>query len=91
MAVREIAASFEHECDGCKVIVSRSSASRPPHWTGLHILADAYDYQGTAVAETSVKRTLCAECSQIVHEAVNEAIAELRAALSPLQEQGETQ
>lgn len=76
MAVREIAARRIFVCDGCSV--ERESASRPAYWTGLKIEADAYDYQGCAVADASSSRVLCSDCTKAVHGAMNAAIAKAR-------------
>lgn len=78
MAIREIAASFEHICDGCQTVKTSLSKSRPKYWCDFHILRDAYDFQGCAVADASVKRTLCGDCSTAAAEAVNKAIEERR-------------
>lgn len=88
MAVREIAAQFEHTCDGCGKVENQSSRSRPKYWTGLKIEADAYDFQGCAVANAGVDRVLCGDCTRIVHKAVNESIVAARATLSRIEEDG---
>ncbi len=75
MSVREIAASFEITCDGCKAVVSQHHKNRPPHWVDLHILRDAYDFQGAAVADASVKRLLCDDCASKVFAAINAALS----------------
>jgi len=82
MSLRKIEASFEHICDGCGAVERTASTSRPKYWADLHILQDAYDYQGCAVADGSVKRLLCQECKSYVSEAANEAIETRRAALA---------
>lgn len=79
MGVREIPKQYEHTCDGCRVVKVTNFSSRPTYWTGLNIIADAYDYQGAAVADASVKRLLCYDCTVSVHKAVNNAIEERRA------------
>lgn len=82
MAVREIAAKFEMVCDGCGAVQASVSKSRPAHWSDFHILRDAYDFQGAAVADGSVKLLLCLECGGLAAKAVNAAIDERRAALA---------
>lgn len=68
-------------CDGCRKVVTSASKSRPAYWTGLDISAHAYDYQGAACADASVSRTLCRDCTNLVHDAVNAAITQARTAL----------
>lgn len=80
MGVREISASYEFVCDGCGLVEKRPSNSRPAYWTGLHIEAHAYDYQGCAVADASVKRLLCQDCTSEAHKAINNVIAARREA-----------
>lgn len=82
MAVRKIEASYEHVCDGCGAVERTASTSRPKYWADLHILQDAYDYQGCAVADGSVKRLLCRECASDVADWVNGALAVRRAKLA---------
>lgn len=82
MSVREVPGHFEHKCDGCGTVKESGSKSRPAHWTGLDISAHAYDFQGCAVADASVSRTLCNTCTSIVHKAVNLAIEQARTALT---------
>lgn len=81
MAVRNIEACRIFICDGCKV--EKESQHRPAYWTGLKIKAHAYDFQGVACADASTERLLCADCTGIVHEAINTAIEVRRGALSP--------
>lgn len=77
MAVREIPAAVIMVCDGCGKEIEQPSKNRPAHWSDLHILRDAYDFQGCAVADASVRRQLCSECSTVVFHAVNTAIRAL--------------
>lgn len=79
MAVREIPAAFEMRCDCCGKIETSASKGRPAHWSDFHILRDAYDFQGAAVADGSVKLLLCLECSEPITKAVNAAVDDLRA------------
>lgn len=78
MGVREVPASFEHVCDGCKSIETSATKSRLKYWCDFHILRDAYDFQGCAVADGSVKLLLCLACSEAATKAVNAAIDERR-------------
>ena len=80
MAVREIPASYESTCDGCGAKYASASKSRPPHWSNLIIERDAYDFQGCAVADGTIRRLLCDVCANAAAKAINEAIAR-RAAL----------
>ena len=78
MATREIPKQFIHTCDGCAKTETSTSSSRPAYWTGLKIEADAYDYQGCAVASANQSYLLCQECISTVHKAINDAITEMR-------------
>ena len=69
MAIREIAATKEWCCDLCKL--TEIMPSRPSYWANLHIQQDAYDYQGAAVADGSIKRLLCSKCREAVVAAIN--------------------
>ena len=75
MATREIPKQFLHTCDGCKKAETSTSSSRPNYWTELKIAADAYDYQGCAVASANQSHLLCQDCTSEVHKAINNAIA----------------
>jgi len=74
MSVRHIPESFEHTCDGCGWSEVTRNESRPKYWTTLIIQREAYDYQGNAVADGTIRRTLCKECSSVVSEAINASI-----------------
>lgn len=81
MAIKEIAATFVAVCDGCRKEVSRPNKSRPTHWIDLHLLRNAHDFQGCAVADASVKLLLCDECATEVSNAINTSMDARRAAL----------
>lgn len=80
MAIQEIPRSFLYICDGCKKEHLQENASghysnsRPKYWATLKVSRDAYDYQGCAVADGSIERLLCDECSTKVVQAINSAI-----------------
>lgn len=82
MALTEVQATWRAACDCCKAIVEMASKRRPAHWIELHILRDAYDFQGAAVADGSVKLLLCVPCSKAAVDAMNESFDERRAALA---------
>lgn len=82
MAIREIAASFEVVCDCCRETETMTSKHRPKYWSDFNILRDAYDFQGHAVADGSVKLLLCLKCSDAVAKAVNNTVDDLRAAIA---------
>lgn len=84
MGVRKIPAAFEQKCDGCGKVEQTASDSRPAHWCDLIIAQDAYDFQGAAVADGTVRRLLCQECKTTVADAINTAIR-ARTALSSIQ------
>lgn len=69
MGMREIPATKEWCCDLCKT--TAVAPSRPPHWANLHLQQDAYDYQGAAVADASIKRLLCGDCRDKIVTAIN--------------------
>ena len=79
MAVREVAATFEATCDCCRSVETMASKGRPKYWSNLHILRDAYDFQGCAVADGSVKMLLCLTCGEAVTKAINAAFDGIRA------------
>jgi hypothetical protein len=90
MAVREIAASYEAVCDCCKAVEIMASKGRPKYWCDLHILRDAYDFQGCAVADGSVKLLLCLKCGEAATKAMNAVFDDVRArAASDTGEEGE--
>lgn len=84
MAIREIPKSFEYVCDCCGVVDLQKNASghysnsRPPRWASLTLAQDAYDYQGNAVADGTVKLLLCDRCRDAMADAIN-AVAKERA------------
>lgn len=75
MAISEVPAKFVATCDGCGAMVEQTTKSRPRYWVELHLLRDAYDWQGCAVADGSVKRLLCGDCAKAAETAINAAIA----------------
>lgn len=74
MAVREIAARFEIVCDGCAKTVEQNSKNRPEYWSKLILQRDAYDFQGSACADATVERLLCANCTTKIAGAINAAL-----------------
>lgn len=87
MAVREIPASYEYVCDGCKkATTTPTKIGRPRYWATLAIEQNAYDHHGCAVADGTVRRLLCRDCTETASMAINEAIA-ARAALRSLIEE----
>lgn len=81
MSMREIPVAYEFTCDGCGAKETHASKSRPAYWCDLTVAQDAYDYSGAAVADGTVKRSLCSDCRKVVVEAINAATAERRALL----------
>jgi hypothetical protein len=84
MAIEEIPTAFRYICDSCgKIHLQENAAghytnSCPPHWGMLTLAQVAYDFQGAACADATIKRLLCPECKDQTVEAINEAAAILR-------------
>lgn len=74
MGTKAIPQFFLHTCDGCGAEVKNAEVQRPKYWADLIIHQDAYDYQGCAVADGSVRRLLCGDCKKKVADAINTAI-----------------
>lgn len=80
MGIQEIRKSYIYTCDACgKEHIQKNakgyySDSRPPHWSRLVLNQDAHDFQGAAVADGTIKRLLCEDCTPKVAAAVNAAI-----------------
>jgi hypothetical protein len=74
MGERKIPETYEYECDACERTETMGRRARPKYWTELTLSRDAYDYQGCAVADGTVKRLLCAECSEKVSAAINASL-----------------
>lgn len=77
MSVREIPKAFEYTCDGCGQLHLQENASghysnsRPPRWASLVFARLAYDPQGAACADATVKLLLCEDCSARTAKAIN--------------------
>ncbi len=74
MAEKVIPEKYLYVCDGCGGQVEQSKRYRPKHWSELKILCDAYDYQGMAVADGSIHRLLCGQCSDKAAAAIRSAL-----------------
>lgn len=74
MAIREVPSSYEYICDGCKTTETQAHKSQPKYWCELIFAQPAYDFQGCAVADGTIKRLLCADCTKAAADAVNAAI-----------------
>lgn len=79
MSMREIPVAYEFTCDGCGAQETKTSKSRPSYWCDLTVAQDAYDYSGAAVADGTIKRSLCSDCREAVVKAINDATAARRA------------
>ena len=80
MSARVIPTQYIYECDACgSNFVSEQKVDRPPHWCEFIIARDAYDWQGHAVADGTIKRLLCEPCGEVVSKAINGALSERRA------------
>lgn len=74
MGMKPIPETFLYTCDGCNLPVTQNHKGRPKYWSELNIIADCYDWQGSAVANGSVKRMLCEKCTDKATKAINEAL-----------------
>lgn len=74
MGTQEIPAAYEHVCDGCRATLTAATKSRPAYWSTLTLARDQHDFQGAAVADGTVRRLLCDECSGEVIDAINAAL-----------------
>ncbi len=84
MAVTEVPKSYIYTCDSCGETHTQENAnghysnSRPSYWSNLIIEKDAYDYQGAAVADGSVRLLLCNKCTSDIIDAVNEVAKKVK-------------
>jgi len=80
MAIQEIPKAFLYICDGCGAEHLQKNASghytnsTPAHWATLILRQDAYDFQGCAVADGTITRLLCEECTSKATKAINSAL-----------------
>lgn len=76
MAIRHIPEIVVFICDGCSAEQKADGEyqRRPKYWSTLRVERDAYDYQGCAVADGSIERMLCRECSTKLENAINQAL-----------------
>lgn len=78
MAIREIPKAYDYICDVCGFTHRQENAgghyanSRPEHWGELVVKQDAYDFQGAAVADGTIKRLLCSDCREGAIKAIND-------------------
>lgn len=79
MGTTVVPQKYMHRCDCCAKSEETASSSRPIHWAELIIAQDAYDYQGQAVADGTVKRLLCRECTAAATIAINETMKQFAA------------
>lgn len=75
MTIKKIPESYLFTCDKCRKEEKQEKSYRPKYWCKLRFEQDAYDFQGNAVADGSVERLLCPECSSIVEKAINAAFS----------------
>lgn len=75
MATTVVPQKYMHKCDRCGAVETNASSSRPTYWVDLIVAQDAYDFQGAAVADGTIKRLLCGECKTVVISAINAAVA----------------
>lgn len=71
MTLREIPKTYKFVCDLCGQSVMQVNNSRPSYWSQLILKQDAYDFQGSAVADGTVVRDLCKDCTTRVTNAIN--------------------
>lgn len=74
MAVTEIPTTWRYICDGChKENEQKHKVLFPSYWSHLTLASHCYDYQGSAVADGTITRLLCEDCTTKVAKAINEA------------------
>ena len=71
MSVETIPLQYKFRCDFCAKEKTHQSKSLPSHWAELALTRDAYDYQGAAVANGSISRTLCDKCHEEFQDLFN--------------------
>jgi hypothetical protein len=73
MSVTQVPSTATWECDGCHGKEETVNAdSRPKHWSTLHVKRDAYDFQDAPVADASIERDLCPECTDNIINIIND-------------------
>lgn len=73
MGITVIPKTYKFNCDGCPVVVTQDHPQQPKNWSRLEVHRDAYDLQGSAVADASIERLLCEACSDHIVKIINEA------------------
>ena len=71
MAIRTVEPKHVTTCDVCGVEHMATSAGRPSGWARLILEQAAEDYQGTEVADATIRRDLCRQCKIAVITAIN--------------------
>ena len=74
------AETYTAKCDCCGAeLPGRHMPSRPSGWAVLTLERAATDFQGAEVADASVRRLLCPECTPKVAAAINSVKADAAA------------
>ena len=71
MGKRDIPARTVFKCDACGNEAELASGLRPHGWSKLVLYRDALDFQGTPVADGTIRRDLCDDCTIQTVNAIN--------------------
>jgi hypothetical protein len=74
MAITEIPTTYRYACDVCgKIHEQKHKSLFPTRWSHLTLAAHSYDYAGSAVADGTITRLLCDDCTPKVAKVINDA------------------
>ncbi len=82
MGVKEVKQYWIASCDCCGKTKDTTTPRTPTDWVHVDVLQSAVDYQGHAVADKSAHLSFCRTCGLRVNDAMNAAVAAIRAELS---------
>lgn len=70
MTSTKIPERWRHKCDSCGIVSEHELQHRPEHWCQLILKRAATDFQGNAVGENNINRLVCADCTNLLVQAV---------------------